>query len=70
MTFHQSSKAPLSWRLNQIDVQEQSRIKFVELDATSPQWPIAEGSQDLVLMSYLCGSVPEEMIHLLYQSLG
>jgi len=51
-------------------VQEQTRIKFVELDATSPQWPIAEGSQDLVLMSYLCGSVPEEMIHLLYESLG
>ena len=48
--------------------QEQTRIKFVELDATSPQWPIAEGSQDLVLMSYLCGSVPEEMIHLLYEN--
>eukprot|EP00438_Fugacium_kawagutii_P012522 Skav208182 [mRNA] locus=scaffold2530:252455:261667:+ [translate_table: standard] len=30
---------------------ELERIRFVELDATEPRWPIPEDSQDLVLMS-------------------
>ena len=41
----------------------------MELDATKPSWPIQELSQDLVLMSYLCGSVPEELIEVLYRIL-
>ena len=42
--------------------QERTRIMFKELDATSPRWPIEAGSQDMVLMSYLCGSVPEDIL--------
>ena len=46
--------------------QEKARITFKELDATSPTWPIEAGSQDMTLMSYLCGSVPEEVISQLF----
>ena len=53
-----------------IQHEERRRIRFVELDATEPSWPIQELSQDLVLMSYLCGSVPEELIEVLYWKLS
>lgn len=42
------------------------RVKFVELDATSPNWPVADLSFDVVLMSYISGSVPEPVISKLY----
>jgi len=48
------------------DVQE--RVKFVELDATSPDWPVTDGSYELVLMSYISGSVPEGIIGALYKN--
>jgi len=48
------------------DVQE--RVKFVELDATSPDWPVSDGSYELVLMSYISGSVPESIIGALYKN--
>ena len=35
----------------------QERVKFVELDATSPDWPTPDGAFDVVLMSYISGSV-------------
>ena len=35
----------------------QSRVSFNELDATSPDWPVADADYDLVLMSYISGSV-------------
>jgi len=44
----------------------QSRVNFVELDATSPDWPVNDGDYDLVLMSYISGSVPEPIIAALY----
>lgn len=44
----------------------QRRVSFVPLDATSPDWPVAAGAYDVVLMSYICGSVPEPMIQSLY----
>jgi len=46
------------------DVQE--RVGFVELDATSPNWPVNETEFDIVLMSYISGSVPESIIGSLY----
>ncbi|CAK0911964.1 unnamed protein product, partial [Prorocentrum cordatum] len=42
------------------------RVRFVELDATSPSWPVADGAYDAVIMSYLSGSVPEPVIVGLY----
>lgn len=47
---------------------EKSRVGFKELDATSPAWPVEAESQDLALMSYLCGSVPEDVIAQLFQN--
>jgi len=44
----------------------QKRVKFVELDATSPNWPVSDGVYDVVLMSYISGSVPEPVIKALY----
>jgi len=44
----------------------QSRVNFVELDATSPSWPVKDGAYDVVLMSYISGSVPEPVIGALY----
>lgn len=46
------------------DVQE--RVNFIELDATSPDWPVNDTSYDVVLMSYISGSVPEAIIAALY----
>jgi len=46
----------------------QERVKFVELDATSPDWPVSDGSYELVLMSYISGSVPESIIGALYKN--
>jgi len=46
------------------DVQE--RVAFIELDATSPDWPVNEAAFDIVLMSYISGSVPESIIRPLY----
>mmetsp|Transcript_37456 Transcript_37456/g.84432 ORF Transcript_37456/g.84432 Transcript_37456/m.84432 type:complete len:375 (-) Transcript_37456:47-1171(-) len=42
------------------------RIRFVELDATVPKWPVDEASYDVVLMSYISGSVPADAISGLY----
>eukprot|EP00614_Pseudopedinella_elastica_P025586 CAMPEP_0172645718 /NCGR_PEP_ID=MMETSP1068-20121228/239875_1 /TAXON_ID=35684 /ORGANISM="Pseudopedinella elastica, Strain CCMP716" /LENGTH=396 /DNA_ID=CAMNT_0013459965 /DNA_START=61 /DNA_END=1251 /DNA_ORIENTATION=- len=44
----------------------QDRVSYVELDATSPSWPVPETHFDLVLMSYISGSVPEFLIEKLY----
>merc|ERR1711972_1179542 len=46
----------------------QPRVSFIELDATSPTWPVPETSFDFVLMSYLSGSVPEALIAELYKN--
>jgi SAM-dependent methyltransferase len=48
------------------DVRE--RVNFVELDATSPDWPVSDTSFDVVLMSYISGSVPEPVIQGLYSN--
>jgi len=42
------------------------RIRFVELDATSPDWPVAGAFYEAVLMSYLSGSVPASNVATLY----
>lgn len=44
----------------------QARVSFKELDATSPNWPVDDASFDVVLMSYISGSVPEAIISGLY----
>lgn len=44
----------------------QERVSFVELDATSPSWPVSDAAFDVVLMSYISGSVPESIIASLY----
>lgn len=44
----------------------QARVQFQELDATSPDWPVDEEDYDVVLMSYISGSVPEPVIGALY----
>lgn len=44
------------------------RIRYVELDATSPDWPVHGGSFQAVLMSYLSGSVPAHAIVGLYSN--
>jgi len=46
----------------------QSRVNFVELDATSPNWPVNDGDYEVVLMSYISGSVPESIIGALYKN--
>jgi len=43
-----------------------NRVNFVELDASKPDWPVEEGTFDVVLMSYISGSVPEPIIGKLY----
>eukprot|EP00419_Tripos_fusus_P059790 CAMPEP_0172933058 /NCGR_PEP_ID=MMETSP1075-20121228/220313_1 /TAXON_ID=2916 /ORGANISM="Ceratium fusus, Strain PA161109" /LENGTH=428 /DNA_ID=CAMNT_0013794395 /DNA_START=116 /DNA_END=1401 /DNA_ORIENTATION=- len=43
-----------------------SRVKFVEMDASKPDWPVDEATFDVVLMSYISGSVPEPIIEKLY----
>jgi len=45
-----------------------SRVGFTELDATSPNWPVSDASFDVVLMSYISGSVPEPIISKLYSN--
>jgi len=44
----------------------QKRVNYVELDATSPDWPVNDAAYDVVLMSYISGSVPESLIASLY----
>ena len=46
----------------------QARVNFTELDATSPDWPTPDGAFELVLMSYISGSVPEPIIGALYKN--
>lgn len=46
----------------------QARVSFAELDATSPDWPVTDGSFEIVLMSYISGSVPEAIIGALYKN--
>jgi ubiquinone/menaquinone biosynthesis C-methylase UbiE len=50
------------------DPDVQQRVNFVELDATSPDWPVSDTSFDVVLMSYISGSVPEPVIKALYSN--
>jgi SAM-dependent methyltransferase len=45
-----------------------NRVNFVELDATSPNRPVSDTSFDVVLMSYISGSVPEPVIQSLYNN--
>jgi len=45
-----------------------SRVRFVDLDATSPDWPVAAGAFQAVLMSYISGSVPADAIQGLYSN--
>jgi len=44
----------------------QAAVNFVELDATSPDWPVDDAAFEVVLMSYISGSVPESIIAALY----
>lgn len=44
----------------------QEAVSFVELDATSPDWPVQNSEFEMVLMSYISGSVPEPVIGALY----
>jgi predicted methyltransferase len=46
----------------------QARVAFIELDATKPDWPVKEADYELVLMSYISGSVPEAIIGKLYEN--
>merc|ERR1712048_951978 len=46
----------------------QKRVNFVELDATNPDWPVSDSAFDVVLMSYISGSVPEAIISGLYSN--
>merc|ERR1712070_1091997 len=46
----------------------QSAVNFVELDATSPDWPVEPAQYDIVLMSYISGSVPEPVVGALYKN--
>ena len=46
----------------------QARVAFTELDATKPDWPVKEADYELVLMSYISGSVPEAIIGKLYEN--
>merc|ERR1719460_3425862 len=46
----------------------QERVNFTELDATSPDWPVSDAQFDVVLMSYISGSVPEGIISALYSN--
>lgn len=46
----------------------QNRVSFVELDATSPNWPVSDQQFEIVLMSYISGSVPESIIGALYKN--
>ncbi|CAK0807762.1 unnamed protein product [Prorocentrum cordatum] len=45
-----------------------ARVSFTELDATSPTWPVSDAAFDVVLMSYISGSVPEPVIGGLYSN--
>lgn len=44
------------------------RVKFVAMDATTSQWPVPDNVFDIVLMSYISGSVPEPVILELYSN--
>jgi len=44
----------------------QKRVSFTELDATKPDWPVDDAAFEIVLMSYISGSVPEPVIKSLY----
>ena len=41
-------------------------MSFKELDATNPDWPVENESFDIVLLSYISGSVPEPVVGALY----
>jgi len=43
-----------------------NRVNFVEMDASKPDWPVEDATFDVVLMSYISGSVPEPIIGRLY----
>lgn len=43
-----------------------NRVSFVEMDASKPDWPVDDATFDVVLMSYISGSVPEPIIGQLY----
>jgi len=43
-----------------------NRVNFIEMDANSVDWPVESASFDVVVMSYVSGSVPEPVIGKLY----
>ena len=47
-------------------IRAEQRVKYIPLDATSPDWPVDDGAFDIVLMTYISGSVPEPIIGALY----
>ena len=47
-------------------IRTEQRVKYIPLDATSPDWPVDDGAFDIVLMTYISGSVPEPIIGALY----
>ena len=38
------------------------RVAFLDLDVTAPRWPVNDAAFDVVLMSYISGSVPEPVL--------
>ena len=46
----------------------QKRVRFQEHDASDPDWPCPEAHYDIVLMSYVSGSVPEPVIADIYRN--
>lgn len=45
----------------------QKRIRFREFDVSHPLWPVTEARADVVLMSYISGSVPAPAVAALYR---
>jgi predicted methyltransferase len=42
-------------------------VCFEDLDVTAPAWPVAPATFDVVLMSYVSGSVPESALRDVYR---
>lgn len=45
-----------------------SRVRFADLDVTVPEWGVPNGTFDVVVISYVSGSVPAKDILALYQN--
>ena len=50
-----------------VDDETRARVCFEDLDVTAPAWPVAPATFDVVLMSYVSGSVPEAALRDVYQ---